>query len=348
MKVTWEKNPVSFMHLLVDTTDVRVLEEEKAKVKCQNIMLASVSHEFRTPLNAFDNSLQLIKLKVDEMMTIVKSITTSKNLVTKFDEIRNRINKFIKIGNISSKLLIHLVEDILDLGKFESGTFTLNASEFAVSDIVNDINYIFENQFRERGLIFQIKVKERLKISKFVSDVCRIRQVLINLISNSFKFTQEGSITLMIEQEILSRRIFLKFSVIDTGVGISKKDQSRLFKMFSMLDQHKKKMNQKGTGIGLAISKKIVESLGGEITVESEENECTCFSFTVEVQQNKSTSDIINLTLRASKNDDSFINDKNFKKSKTPRMMQKIKKFNESNKYSSNSMDDFDINGKPK
>jgi two-component system, OmpR family, aerobic respiration control sensor histidine kinase ArcB len=98
---------------------------------------------------------------------------------------------------------------------------------------------------------------------------------------------------LKIQRKIARHGQYLKFSVIDTGVGIPKNEQEKLFKMFSMLDQHQKKLNQKGTGIGLAISKKIIESLSGEITVESEENKLTCFSFTVELpKENKSKFDL--------------------------------------------------------
>jgi two-component system, sensor histidine kinase and response regulator len=160
MKVTWEKNPSSFMHLLVDTTDVRVLEEEKAKVKCQNIMLASVPHEFRTPLNAFDNSLQLIKMNLDQLIEIAKSPKRETSDSSKIDVIYNKIVKFIKIGNISSRLLMHLVEDILDLGKFEAGTFSLNQTEFIISEIVDNMIDIFENQFVAKGIEFKIKVEE--------------------------------------------------------------------------------------------------------------------------------------------------------------------------------------------
>jgi signal transduction histidine kinase len=293
MKVTWEKNPSSFMHLLVDTTDVRVLEEEKAKVKCQNIMLASVSHEFRTPLNAFDNSLQLIKMNLDQLIEIAKSPKIETSDSSKIDVIYNKIVKFIKIGNISSRLLMHLVEDILDLGKFEAGTFSLNQTEFIISEIVDNMIDIFENQFVAKGIEFKIKVEEGLLHSVCVSDLRRINQVLINLLSNSFKFTQQGSVTLKIQRKIARHGQYLKFSVIDTGVGIPKNEQEKLFKMFSMLDQHQKKLNQKGTGIGLAISKKIIESLSGEISVESEENKLTCFSFTVELPtENKSKFDL--------------------------------------------------------
>jgi signal transduction histidine kinase len=282
MQVTWEKNKKSFMHIFVDTTNVKRLEEEKAKIKCQNIMLASVSHEFRTPLNAFENSLQLIKLKVDELASLIMPIKINSQMNHKIDGIYAMISKFLKIGNVSSKLLMHLVEDILDLGKFEAGTFSHNNSEFTISEIVEDLAFIFENQWQQKGLKFIVDVCKDLQTQKFISDQGRIKQVLMNLLSNSLKFTQKGFIEIGIKRKSGLNKIV--FSVFDTGVGIPKKDQHKLFKMFSMLDKYKNQLNQKGTGIGLAISQKIVESLGGRISVKSKENEYTKFEFTIEVE----------------------------------------------------------------
>ena len=115
--------------------------------------------------------------------------------------------------------------------------------------------------------------------------------MLLNLISNSLKFTERGgSITVEISQITKSYDEYLHFSVIDTGIGIPEEDIPKLFQMFSMLDQHKVKMNQKGTDIGLAISKKIVESLGGDLIVKSEEGKYSEFSFTILCRQIMSSS----------------------------------------------------------
>ena len=133
-----------------------------------------------------------------------------------------------------------------------------------------------------KGLEFKINIQGDLLYEKYKSDQGRIKQVLLNLISNSLKFTERGgSIKVDIVQVTHSFDQYLKFSVTDSGIGIPAKDMSKLFQMFSMLDKHKKEMNQKGTGIGLAISKKIVESLGGKLVVKSEEGEYSQFSFTI-------------------------------------------------------------------
>jgi signal transduction histidine kinase len=204
-------------------------------------------------------------------------------MTQKIDDIGERISRFLKIGNVSSKLLMHLVEDILDLGKFEAGTFSLNNSEFTVHEIIEDLSFIFEVQCKEKGLHFITEADESLMHKTFVSDNGRIKQVLINLLSNSLKFTQKGMIQMKVEEVKSISNRQLRFTVYDTGVGIPKKDQDKLFKMFSMLDHYKNKYNQRGTGLGLAISHKIVESLNGTITVESEENKYTKFVFTIDL-----------------------------------------------------------------
>ena len=290
IKVSWGNNKNSFMHIFVDMTSIKKLEKEKAKISWQNIMLASVSHEFRTPMNAFDNSLQLIKMKVEEMMTCLANNIQEISIMKKIESIEASIQKFMKMGSVSSQLLMHLVEDILDLGKFEAGTFSLNNEEFLLKALVEDIEYIFSTQWKMKGIDFNINIWEELVYSTYKCDQGRVKQVLLNLISNSLKFTQRGgSITVEIIQFTQLMDKYLKFSVTDTGTGIPAKDINKLFQMFSMLDKHKNEMNQKGTGIGLAISKKIVEKLGGEIVAQSEEGKYSQFSFTIFCHPTKSS-----------------------------------------------------------
>ena len=118
-----------------------------------------------------------------------------------------------------------------------------------------------------------------------LSDNKRIKQVLINLISNSFKFTERGRIEIKIGEFKRNGDDFLKFEVSDTGVGISKQDIPRLFKMFGMLSKHRNQLNQSGSGLGLSISKRIVESLGGKIKVKSSEGEWTKFIFSIKISR---------------------------------------------------------------
>ena len=292
MKVVWEKNFDAFMHIFVDTTNVKKLEEVKAKSSCQKVMFASISHEFRTPLNAFENSLNLIKAKHDSILKDIEG-HLGDQLTSRLQNNSDSIYKFIKMGKISSKLLMNLVEDILDLEKLDAKTFSNNIDSFSLSKLIEDISYIFEMQCNERGLYFEVEIADKQIMERYYeSDQMRIEQVLINLISNSLKFTHEGGIKIQIEEKMDDDSAYLIFSVIDTGVGISLKDQRNLFKMFGMIQKQKKLLNQHGTGIGLAVSKKIVESLGGEIIgnfifnlylVISKESEGATFRFSIKV-----------------------------------------------------------------
>ena len=116
----------------------------------------------------------------------------------------------------------------------------------------------------------------------FRSDEKRIKQILINLISNSLKFTQEGGITLRVDRRTKHGKDFLRFEVEDTGVGIKKEDLPKLFKMFGMIERHRLQYNRSGTGIGLLVSKMLSENLGGKIEVDSVEGYWTKFIFYVE------------------------------------------------------------------
>ena len=199
----------------------------------------------------------------------------------KFDLLYSRLYKFIKIGEVSSWLLMNLVDDILDMSKFDAKTFQVNKENFKLWDLLKDIEYIFGFQWTEKHLDFQIKWSPSISGKVFWSDQKRIKQVLINLVSNSLKFTERGRIEVKIIEFRVDGENFLKIKVFDTGIGISKNDIPKLFKMFGMLSKWRQQLNKSGSGIGLSISKKIVESLGGKIKVTSWENEWTKFSFII-------------------------------------------------------------------
>ena len=278
IKVNWEGKEDSFMHVFINTTQVKKLEEERANREYQHMMFASLSHELRTPLNAFSNSLILIRFTFNE---IKSSFEKCPEISDKVEPLYPRFYKFIKIGEVSSYLLMNLVDDILDMSKFEAKTFQLNINQFKMGDLLKDIDYIFGFQWAEKHLDFKIDCSDIDLEKSFRSDHKRIKQVLINLVSNSLKFTEKGKIRVKVNEFEHNEEQFLKFVVSDTGVGISKQDIPKLFKMFGMLSKHKNKLNPSGSGIGLSISKMIVESLGGKIKVSSCENISTKFTFTV-------------------------------------------------------------------
>ena len=177
-----------------------------------------------------------------------------------------------------------LTEDILDFAKIEADMFNLNEKPFEIGVLINEIEFIFENQCKQKGIWFRVKWEERLRRMMFYSDADRIRQILMNLISNSYKFTNYGGITIafaMIQSSRDNNSRFLKIKVIDTGIGISEDDKKGLFQVFGMIHKYRDEFNMKGTGLGLTISQKLVKMLGGKINMESVVNFGTTVTFTV-------------------------------------------------------------------
>ena len=286
--VQWDGNNNSFIHVFINTTAVKQFEMEKTRNEVLHLMFSNISHEFRTPINAFSNSMSLIELGYQEfLLKIEDSVYDSikKDLIPlRQKEINENLFKICKISTTS---LLSLVEDILDLAKIQAGTFKLNNQMFLIDTLAAEIGYIFEFQWTQKGIAFKIKVSDELKDSSFWSDIGRIKQVLINLISNAYKFTVVGKITLKVswkhafDHTSFERRKYLKFKVYDTGVGISENEIPKLFQLFGTWGVNQNNLNSRGTGLGLAISKKIVESLGGHINIISNENIGTKVTFTV-------------------------------------------------------------------
>ena len=276
VRVKWNDNENSFVHVFINTIAIKQFETEKIRNEVLQMMFSSISHEFRTPINAFTNSIYCIELSYKKFLEKLEE--------SKFDSIREDLfpkhaeysnNKFFKICKISSTNMLSLVEDILDLAKIEAGTFKLNEQPFDVHTLIEEIKYIFEFQWAQKGITFKVNVNDELMKSSFCSDTGRIKQVLINLISNACKFTFEGRITLNVfeshefDQTSFERANYLKFEVHDTGIGIDENEIPKLFKLFGTVSQNQINLNSRGTGLGLAISKKIVKSLGGSIHLKS-------------------------------------------------------------------------------
>ena len=282
IKVNWEDNLHSYLHVFIDTSQIKKLEEERAKGQCQQLMFASVSHELRTPLNAFVNSQQLIGYTLADLK---KRCTRLPEIADKIEPLYPKFEKYLKVGEVSSKLLMVLVEDILDYIKFSSNTFSLNIEWFCLRDLLAEIEFIYAFQWQEKQIEFIIECDRELSKVMVRSDIKRVKQVLVNLISNSYKFTETGSICVKVRFVHRNNSQLLQFSVVDTGIGISEQDMPKLFKMFDTIQKNINQLSPSGSGIGLSISKKIVESLGGEIKVVSVENEMTNFTFTIQKMQ---------------------------------------------------------------
>mmetsp|Transcript_21630 Transcript_21630/g.21283 ORF Transcript_21630/g.21283 Transcript_21630/m.21283 type:complete len:194 (+) Transcript_21630:922-1503(+) len=177
-----------------------------------------------------------------------------------------------------------LIEDILNLSKMEAGTFFISKEDFSLPEVLEEIQDIFSMQCEQKRIKFILNLSKNVRKLVMYSDKGRLKQILMNLVSNSMKFTFAGSITIECKLVRQDRREFAQFCVIDTGVGIKKKDQGKLFKLFGMISKTKS-MNKNGTGIGLTVSKKYVEALGGDISLESAPGVGTSITFKIPINE---------------------------------------------------------------
>lgn len=242
------------LFLFEDITDRKEIEESlrKARDKAEEserlktAFLANMSHEIRTPLNAI--------LGFSDLLTRTDSATEKKN--------------FRKIINQSSKLLLKIIDDILNLSAIESGSFELFYEKTRVNRIFDDLEHFYsDNDYAD----IELNIKKTVEEIRFAVDIDRLKQILINLINNAFKYTKRGSITVSGRKDEDDNIVF---SVKDTGTGIEPDQIGFIFERFYQSDSF-----SKGTGLGLAISKSIIEQMGGEISVVSEPEKGSEFIF---------------------------------------------------------------------
>ncbi|CAI2382678.1 unnamed protein product [Moneuplotes crassus] len=295
LMIEWE-GVNSYMHVFIDNTDIIKLQEVKRRVeleeannniKLQKLMFASASHEFRTPLNSITNSIDIVLNSFNVIHDIAEPYFKylEDDQREEIDSNVDIVQKFVKIGKSSSMLLLTLIEDVLNLSKMEAGTFMVSKELFSIREVLEEVYDIFSMQCEHKKLGFTLDMCNEIRDGQIYADKSRIKQVVLNLISNSLKFTFEGSITIGCKIVEHGDKMFAEFQVRDTGIGISAKEQDKLFKLFGMLTDTKK-INPNGSGIGLTVSKKYVEAMGGEIHLKSACKIGTDVTFSIPIDEN--------------------------------------------------------------
>jgi signal transduction histidine kinase len=251
MQETMENLKSSFY----EAEGARLQALEASRLKSE--FLASMSHEIRTPLNAIIGFADLLleEEKDDEKKEALLTIKKSANI------------------------LFENITDVLDFSKIEAGKLRISKTEFLIRDVVDEIGPIIKLRLHGKDVAFDFKIDEALE-RPLISDRVRIRQILLNVLINSAKFTHKGHISLTITPAQEMEGVL--FKIEDTGIGIPESEHTRVFEPFTQVEGGVTR-EYGGTGLGLAIAKRLVEMLGGRIWLESKPGDGTAIYFTVEV-----------------------------------------------------------------
>lgn len=253
-----------FQYFTMENPDLKYIDELNAlKIKAEQAnaaktnFLASMSHEIRTPMNA--------------IIGLSESMLNS-NIPDEFKEDVKNINE-------AGSILLEIVNNILDITKVEEGKTTLNNKPYSLADTIAKLSHMVEISLIDKPIKFNVQVVGNIP-NTLMGDEVKIYQILMNILSNAVKYTKKGSITFVIESVLFGNKDTLTFKVIDTGIGIKKADNAKLFQKFERLDQEQSDIQ--GTGLGLTITKKLLDLMGGKISFESVYQQGTTFTIVVE------------------------------------------------------------------
>ncbi len=241
-------------------------KEAAAAAQAKADFLANMSHEIRTPMNAISGMIELLS----------------------HTDTSPAAKEYIKTIQASSDNLLNIVNDVLDFSKIDAGKMELVESVYSFSSLIDNVKNVINPRLADKNIAFVISVDPKIP-SELYGDELRVKQILLNLLNNAVKFTQNGRIMLSAGfEKAENNRIKLKFTVSDTGIGIKPDDVKKLFSEFSQVDT-KRNRNIEGTGLGLSISMSLAQMMNGSISVESEYG--TGSSFTVMLEQTASSAE---------------------------------------------------------
>ena len=245
------------------TQELKIAKEKaESSDKSKSEFLANMSHEIRTPMNAI----------IGMSFLILKSKLTIKQ--------KNYIDNIY----IAANSLLGLINNILDFSKIDAEKLELDMAPFEVSGVIQQLVSLMGMDAKEKSLTLTIDIESNVT-NNLKGDALRLGQILINIVNNAIKFTEQGDILITVKQiAALDDYVTLRFSVKDSGIGMTEEQLEKLFQSFSQADTSTTR-KYGGTGLGLCISKKLIEMMGGKIEVESVIGKGCCFSFTVNLQR---------------------------------------------------------------
>jgi signal transduction histidine kinase len=257
------------LQILNDELTLRRQEADEAKkqadaaTRAKSDFLASMSHELRTPLNSIIGFCEVLQKRM-------------------FGQLTEKQAEFVGYVIGSGKHLLELINDILDLSKVEAGKVELELTTFNLPETLDASLFMLKEKALKHGIAMKLDIAPGADTA-IEADMRRVKQILFNLLSNAVKFTPDGG-----SVHVTARRgsdgDFVEISVSDTGIGIKEDDMPRLFKEFSQIESSYDKKYE-GTGLGLALTRRLVELHGGRIWVESEYGKGSRFSFTIPLRQ---------------------------------------------------------------